>query len=252
MEQRDSVFLEPISKVLINHGFCSLRDAGGFLRKNQVLVDGARVLECAFPVKISRNEISVNGTVLEKRRHIYILMNKPAGYVCSFASDRHHVVYELFSSIILPKNLGKLHSVGRLDADTSGLLLFTTNGSFSHRLASPDFKVEKKYFVRLENSVSPEEQESCGKIFSAGVVLPAEKKFPERKALPARVEFLSGTECVVSVREGQFHQIKRMFAAVRNKVVFLKRIQFGNLPLEENLAPGSFRFLTEDELLQIF
>ena len=243
----EDMFFEPIARVLINHGFCSLRSARNFLRKNIVLVNGARILECDFPVKINKDEISVDGNVLEKQKHIYTLLNKPAGYVCSFVSDRHPVVYELVSSINIPKNLGKLHTVGRLDCDTCGLLIFTTNGSFSHKAAAPDFKIEKKYLVRLENPVEKSGQAAYKKIFEEGVVLPAEKKFGEQKALPAALEFLSDRECVVAVREGRFHQIKRMFMAVENRVGFLKRIQFGNLKLDEKLLPGQFRFVDEKE-----
>lgn len=112
----EDMFFEPVARVLINHGFCSLRSARNFLRKNMVFVNGARVFECDFPVKIDKDEISVNGNVLEKQKHLYILLNKPAGYVCSFVSDRHPVVYELVSSINIPKNIGKLHTVGRLTA----------------------------------------------------------------------------------------------------------------------------------------
>ena len=243
----EDMFFEPLARVLINHCFCSLRSARNFLRKNIVLVNGARILECDFPVKIERDEISVNGNVLEKQKHLYVLLNKPAGYVCSFVSDRHPVVYELVSSINVPENLGKLHTVGRLDCDTCGLLLFTTNGSFSHKAAAPDFKIEKKYFVRLENPVEESGQAAYKKLFAEGVVLPAEKKFGEQKALPAALEFLSDRECAVTVREGRFHQIKRMFMAVGNRVEFLKRIQFGNLKLDEKLLPGQFRFVDENE-----
>ena len=151
------------------------------------------------------------------------------------------------SSVVVPENLGKLHSVGRLDCDTSGLLLFTTNGSFSHKAAAPDFKIEKKYFVRLEKTVEETGQAAYKRIFEEGVVLPAEKKAAEQKALPAALEFLSDRECVVAVREGRFHQIKRMFMAVENRVEFLKRIQFGNLKLAENLLPGQFRFVDAEE-----
>ena len=151
------------------------------------------------------------------------------------------------SSVVVPENLGKLHSVGRLDCDTSGLLLFTTNGSFSHKAAAPDFKIEKKYFVRLEKTVEETGQAAYKRIFEEGVVLPAEKKAAEQKALPAALEFLSDRECVVAVREGRFHQIKRMFMAVENRVEFLKRIQFGNLKLDENLLPGQFRFVDAEE-----
>lgn len=243
----EDMFFEPLVRVLINHGFCSLRSARNFLRKNEVFVNGTRIFECGFPVKIEKDEISVNGKILEKQKNLYILLNKPAGYVCSFVSDSHPVVYELLSSIDIPKNLGKLHTVGRLDFDTCGLLLFTTNGSFSHRLASPDFKVEKKYFVRLENPVEESGQAAYKKMFDDGVVLPAEKKFGEQKALSAALDFLSVRECVVTVCEGRFHQIKRMFLAAGNRVEFLKRIQFGSIKLDEKLLPGQFRFLDEKE-----
>ena len=243
----EDIFFEPLARVLINHGFCSLRSARNFLRKNDVLVNGGRILECGFPVKIERDEISVNGNALKKQKHLYIMLNKPAGFVCSFVSDRHPVVYELVSSVVIPENLGKLHSVGRLDCDTSGLLLFTTNGSFSHKAAAPDFKIEKKYFVRLEKTVEETGQAAYKIMFEEGVVLPAEKKAAEQKALPAALEFLSDRECVVAVREGRFHQIKRMFMAVENRVEFLKRIQFGNLKLDENLLPGQFRFVDAEE-----
>ncbi len=243
----EDMFFEPVARVLINHGFCSLRSARNFLRKNMVFVNGARVFECDFPVKIDKDEISVNGNVLEKQKHLYILLNKPAGYVCSFVSDRHPVVYELVSSINIPKNIGKLHTVGRLDCDTCGILLFTTNGSFSHKLAAPDFKIEKKYFVRLETPVEESGQTAYKKMFEEGVVLPAEKKCGEQKALPAALDFLNSRECVVSVQEGRFHQIKRMFMAVENHVDFLKRIQFGSIKLDENLLPGQFRFVDEEE-----
>ncbi len=243
----EDMFFEPLARVLINHGFCSLRSARNFLRKNNVFVNGIRIFECGFSVRIEKDEISVNGSVLERQKNLYILLNKPAGYVCSSVSDRHPVVYELVSSINIPKNLGKLHTVGRLDCDTCGLLLFTTNGSFSHRLAAPDFKVEKKYFARLENPVEKSGQEAYKKMFAEGVVLPAEKKSGEQKALPAALEFLSVRECVVTVSEGRFHQIKRMFLAVGNSVEFLKRIQFGNIKLAEDLLPGQFRFLDEED-----
>ena len=244
----EDMFFEPVARVLINHGFCSLRSARNFLRKNMVFVNGARVFECDFPVKIDKDEISVNGNVLEKQKHLYILLNKPAGYVCSFVSDRHPVVYELVSSINIPKNIGKLHTVGRLDCDTCGILLFTTNGSFSHKLAAPDFKIEKKYFVRLETPVEESGQTAYKKMFEEGVVLPAEKKCGEQKALPAALDFLNSRECVVSVQEGRFHQIKRMFEAVGMKVTYLKRLSMGSLSLDDSLKPGEYRRLTDEEI----
>lgn len=242
------LFTEPISKILINHGFCSLRSALNFLQKNNVSVNKTRVLQSSEQADISKDEICINGKPLPKQKHVYILMNKPCGYVCAKESGRHPVVYDLLSSINIEKNLGTLHTIGRLDSDTEGLLLLTTNGSFSHKLCAPDFNIQKKYFVTLENSVSEEEQENYKIAFKSGITLPAEKKFGEQKVQPAKLQFLNESDCVLTISEGKFHQVKRMFLAVNNKVLKLKRIQFGTLKLDKTLLPGEWRFLEQTEL----
>lgn len=183
-------------------------------------------------------------------------MNKPSGYVCSAVSDSHKTVYELLSPelrlLMNAKRGQRLHSVGRLDCDTSGLLLFTNDGFFSHELTSSENNFEKVYIAKLKNLVTKSEQKKYCDLFSTGIILPPEKKAPEQKALPAKIEFLSEDECRVTVCEGRFHQIKRMFLAVNNEVINLKRIQFGKLVLPENLLPGKYDLYTEQKMKLFF
>ncbi len=251
MLENESIFVEPISKVLVNLGFCSARSVRNFIKNNQILLNSKRITDFSFPVQIEKDELCVNQKIIEKQNHIYIMLNKPEGYVCSHKSDRHPVVYDLISCVNTQFNLeklGKIHSVGRLDCDSCGLLLLTTNGSFSHKITSPDFKIEKKYFVRLKNPVKESEKEEYKNIFKSGVVLPPEKKFLEQKAQPAFIDFISETECFVTICEGMFHQVRRMFLALKNEVVFLERFQIGGLTLDKNLLPGEFKFLSKNEI----
>lgn len=183
---------------------------------------------------------------------LYIVMNKPAGYVCSAVSDSHKTVYEL-----LPENLRelmnakrgqRLHSIGRLDCDTSGLLLFTNDGFFSHQLTAPDQHVFKTYKVKLASHVSKDKQQAITSLFAKGITLPPEKKAPEQQCSPAQITFFSEVEAEVIIQEGKFHQVRRMFRAVKNEVVELKRISVGNFMLPGELAPGEYRFLSEEEI----
>lgn len=175
---------------------------------------------------------------------IYLVMNKPSGYVCSAVSDSHKTVYSLlpleYEELLFAKRGERIHTVGRLDCDTSGLLIFTTDGEFSNLLTRPESHVSKTYLVTLRDSVSLEMQSEYIEKMKKGVMLPAEKKAPEQQSGPADVEFISHNKCVVSLNEGKFHQVKRMFLAVENEVTDLKRIKTGNLELSNNLAPGQY------------
>ena len=175
---------------------------------------------------------------------IYLVMNKPSGYVCSAVSDSHKTVYSLlpfeYEELLFAKRGERIHTVGRLDCDTSGLLIFTTDGEFSNLLSRPESHVSKTYLVTLRDSVSLKMQSEYIEKMKKGVMLPAEKKAPEQQSGPADVEFISHNKCVVSLNEGKFHQVKRMFLAVENEVTELKRIKTGNLELSNNLAPGQY------------
>lgn len=183
-----------------------------------------------------------------KEGKIYIIMNKPSGVVCSSVSDSHKTVFDLlpseYKSLLSAKRGARLHTVGRLDSETTGLLLITDDGEFSHKLVCPESHVAKKYAVVLETSVNEENQRIYIEKFAKGLRLPAEKKALEVDVKGAKLEFLNEKECLVTVTEGKFHQIRRMFLAVGNMVAELKRISFGDFVLSENLKEGDFNFLT--------
>jgi len=181
-------------------------------------------------------------------QYYYFLMNKAAGEVCSTVSDSHRTVYEHFEPEVLSSNGAKLHSVGRLDCDTEGLLLFTNDGKLSDFLTRPENKIEKTYFVRLENLVTEIQQKEYVELAELGVTLPADKKSPEQKSNGAKITWLSPSECQITLTEGKFHEVKRIFRALGNEVIYLKRIRFAGLNLDENLKPGESRPLYESEV----
>lgn len=183
---------------------------------------------------------------------IYILMNKPRGVVCSAVSDRHKTIYDLLppdlqNLVQNAKRGSRLHTVGRLDADTSGLILLTNDGDFSHSLTAPENKVEKVYKVTLEQRVVPPAQKKMIEECKKGVILPPEKKALEEMAAPCRLEFLSENECQITLTEGKFHEVKRIFMHFGNRVAALKRIKFGPYILPPDLAEG--KYLQKDSVL---
>ena len=175
-------------------------------------------------------------------------MNKAPCEVCSTKSDSHKTVYERFPPNLLVSNGAKLHSVGRLDCDTQGLLLFTNDGKLSNFLSRPENKIEKKYFVKLLQKVDEKNQQEYSKKALAGLILPSDKKAGEQKSSGAKIEWISQTDCTISLTEGKFHEVKRFFRALGNEVIFLKRIEFAGLTLDENLELGQWRALSNAEI----
>jgi len=189
--------------------------------------------------------------ILENKNNpqkIYLLMNKPQGYVCSYVSDSHKTVYDLLppelQSLMKEVRGKRLHTVGRLDCNTSGLLLLTNDGYYSNFLTRAENHVEKVYKAELENPVNESLQKEYIKKFKEGLILPPEKKAPEEKASPSKIEFLSTNECLVTVNEGKFHQVRRMFLAVENQVIKLQRLKIGSIFLPEDLAEGKFIYFS--------
>ncbi|MCI6591349.1 MAG: pseudouridine synthase [Spirochaetia bacterium] len=182
---------------------------------------------------------------------IYLIMNKPCGYVCSAASDSHKTVYELLTPDLqaivseVPRGC-RLHTVGRLDCDTSGLLLITNDGKFSNKITA-EKNVQKIYRAKLATPVSSELQTICISRSSSGLILPPEKKYGEQKALPATLFFDASDVCRITVLEGKFHEVRRIFRALGNEVSELERIAIGGLMLPQDLRAGQWRELSEEE-----
>ena len=182
---------------------------------------------------------------------IYLIMNKPCGYVCSAVSDSHKTVYELLTEDLRALVQGakrgqRLHTVGRLDSDTSGLLLFTTDGNFSHEITALS-KIAKTYRAALATPVTAGQQREYKERAALGLTLPAEKKFGEQECEPALLNFLSQTLCEVTIYEGKFHEVRRIFRALGNEVTELERIAIGGLKLPAELKPGEWRPLSKEE-----
>lgn len=194
-----------------------------------------------------------NKSDIKNTEKIYIMMNKPSGYVCSAVSDSHKTVYELLPEhlqqlVTLPKRGEKLHTVGRLDCDTSGLLLFTTDGFFSHSLTSPEFNIKKTYLATLKQRGN----ESYIKKACEGLILPAEKKAPEQKSQPAVLIPLDKDylKWQITVTEGKFHEVRRTFLALQNEVESLQRIRIGKMELPQDLHEGDFRYFNPQDFFQ--
>lgn len=188
--------------------------------------------------------------------NIYLIMNKPCGYVCSAVSDSHKTVYELLSPELKAlvrgaKRGSRLHTIGRLDADTSGLLLFTTDGVFSHNVAA-NSKISKTYSATLSLEVKENQQKEYIERAEEGLLLPPEKKFGVQKCESAALTFLSPQICMVTIYEGKFHEVRRIFRALDNEVKELKRISIGNLMLPADLEPGQWRNLNEEEKASLY
>lgn len=259
---------ETLGRVLIHHKLCSQRTAKKFVEKNQILVNGSPVVSVGAFINVEQDELSVNGKIFPCYNHFYLMMNKPLGVVCSTVSDSHKTVFDLlnhnqnfknrldkiinnpdgeFSSSISFSNtetvLQNLKCVGRLDSDTSGLLLFSTNGTFVNAMTAPENNVSKKYFVRLRHSVPAHKQsEYCAKI-EKGFLLPAEKKSPAFVSRPGKASWLSDSTLEITVTEGKFHEVRRIFSGLGNFVVELKRVGFGEFVLPQELNKGEIKFL---------
>ena len=180
--------------------------------------------------------IQMKGTVLKIRGFRYIMLNKPKGYISSNVDEQ---MPSLLNLIDIEKKQN-VFIAGRLDADTTGLILITDDGQWSHQVTSPRKKCEKRYRISLQDPIS----DDAVALFAAGIQLKSETN----PCLPAKLEVLSENEVLLTISEGKYHQVKRMFAAVGNYVTKLHREKIGDVELDHDLALGDSRFLTEQEI----
>lgn len=240
---------ERLDKVLAKHGFGSRKDAQKLVRREGVLLNGQLCRSPDQHIDLDTDMLEVAGQVLQLRRHLHLMMNKCGGVVCSAKDGLHRTVFDLLEEELRHQFLGgSLHLVGRLDIDTEGLLIFTTDGTMTHRLTSPKNHVAKKYLVGLRDRVEPDLQPQLVEHFRRGITIAPEGDDGEHLCQPAELEWISDRECHLTITEGRYHQVKRMMAAVGNEVVSLKRIAMGGLSLDASLCSGQYRELTAEEL----
>lgn len=208
------------------------------IRRGRVQVDGVVCKRPEEKVTASVNTVSVDGVVKSYVTMEYYMLNKPAGVVSATSDKFTKTVVDLIETA----SRKDLFPVGRLDKDTEGLLLITNDGELAHRLLSPKKHVDKVYYAKINGCVTNEDVEA----FALGLVVDE-----EFTAMPAKLEIMKAgetSEVYITIREGKFHQIKRMFEAVGKEVIYLKRIAMGALTLDKSLDIGEYRCLTEEEI----
>ena len=225
-----------LDKFLAENTGLTRSQANKALRQSAVTINGE--IEKNGATKISReDEICFEGELLPwVDDGLYFMLYKPQGYVCSNDDGDYPTIYQFFDYPLA----GKLHSAGRLDADTTGLVLLTDDGQWSHCITSPKHHCEKTYLVTLADPVESHYMQACAE----GILLRGEKE-PTK---PAKLEILDDYNVNLTISEGRYHQVKRMFAALGNKVTALHRWKIGAIELDENLAEGEFRALSETEI----
>ncbi|VTU05901.1 pseudouridine synthase [Actinobacillus porcinus] len=225
-----------LDKFLAEQTGLTRSQAAKVLRQGAVEINGE--IEKSGAVKVSpADEIIFDGERLEwVVGNQYFMLNKPQNCVCSHDDGDYPTVYHFFDYPLA----GRLHTAGRLDADTTGLVLLTDDGQWSHCITSPKHHCEKTYLVTLADPVESHYQTAC----EQGILLRGEKA-PTK---PAKLEILDDYNVNLTISEGRYHQVKRMFAALGNKVVALHRWRVGNVVLDEQLEEGEFRPLTEEEI----
>ena len=224
-----------LDKMLAHCGYGSRKEVKNYIRKGEVIVNGEVIKDDDFKVDSEKDEIIVfdeNVNYLEK---VYIMLNKPDGCVSATYDPYKQTVIDLVNEYANYK----VFPVGRLDIDSVGLLLITNDGKLCHNLLSPKSHVDKVYFVNFDGVF----KESYYQEFEKGITLD-----DGYVTLPAKVEVVNGNGAYVTIHEGKFHQVKRMFEALDMKVTYLKRISFGSLKLDENLKEGEYRLLSSEEI----
>ena len=231
--------MERLDKILASTGKWSRREVKQLVRQGRVLADGRPAASPEEKYDPEAVEFTVDGEPVGYRRVTWLMMNKPGGVLSATEDGRGATVLDL-----LPKELQRqnLFPVGRLDKDTEGLLLLTNEGGLAHDLLSPKRHVDKVYYARVEGCLT---EEDC-RAFAAGMTLSDGLVCQSAglKILSAGAE----SEAHVTLREGKFHQVKRMLAHLGKPVTYLERVKMGNLPLDLSLSRGEYRFLTTQEV----
>ena len=236
-----------LDKFLANSGIGTRKEVKEILKNKKVSVNNVFVKDGKIHVDEEKDIVKYENKIINYKPFVYIMMNKPAGVISATEDSHHKTVIDLLNDEYRTYDI---FPVGRLDIDTEGLILLTNDGILSHNLLSPKKHVDKKYYVKIAKKLN----ENDIKILENGIKL--EENFVTKKA---KVEIISENsnenDCkksdnlvYITISEGKFHQVKRMFKAVNNEVLYLKRVKMGNLLLDENLELGGYRELTEKEL----
>lgn len=228
-----------LDKFLCETGFGTRSQVKELLKKGQVTVNGVAAKKPEQKIDEHKDQITCQGKIASYEKYVYYMLHKPAGVVSATEDKREKTVLDLLKP---EDRRDGIFPVGRLDKDTEGFLLLTDDGDLAHRLLSPRKHVDKTYYAKIAGSVTEAHIERFREGLDIG---------DEKKTLPAVLEILTSgsetSEIRITIHEGRFHQVKRMFEAVGCKVTYLKRLSMGAVALDETLAPGDYRPLNEKE-----
>ena len=230
-----------LDKYLADMSVGTRSEVKNLIKKGLVTVNGEVIRKPEYKVDIEKDDLVCRGEPVAYQTLVYYMLNKPAGVISATNDPKQKTVLDL----ITDKSRKDLFPVGRLDKDTVGLLLITNDGNLAHRLLSPKHHVDKCYFAKVQGNVTKDDAEK----FAEGVNIGTEDE-PEI-TMPGKLDIIKSddlSEIRLTIQEGKFHQVKRMFQAVGKEVVYLKRERMGSLVLDDNLAEGEYRMLTEEEL----
>jgi len=233
-----------LDKFLADMGIGTRQEVKKYMKQGRVTVDGEIVKKPETKVDMELAKVCFDGREVAYAEYEYYMLNKPAGVISATEDTRCETVVDLIES----KKRKDLFPVGRLDKDTEGLLLITNDGALAHRLLSPKKHVDKCYYARIRGKVTAEDVQA----FSEGVNIGTAET--EEWTMPGRLEIIQCNEISeirLTIQEGKFHQVKRMFEAVGKEVIYLKRETMGTLVLDETLSPGEYRELTDEELKKL-
>ena len=230
-----------LDKYLADMSVGTRSEVKNLIKKGLVTVNGEVIRKPEYKVDIEKDDLVCRGEPVVYQTLVYYMLNKPAGVLSATNDPKQKTVLDLFTD----KSRKDLFPVGRLDKDTVGLLLITNDGNLAHRLLSPKHHVDKCYFAKVQGNVTKDDAEK----FAEGVNIGTEDE-PEI-TMPGKLDIIKSddlSEIRLTIQEGKFHQVKRMFQAVGKEVVYLKRERMGSLILDDNLVEGEYRMLTEEEL----
>lgn len=216
----------------------SRSEAVKIIKNKQITVNEKIAIKKDTFIDEQKDVVKYNNQIIEYKEFIYIMLNKPKGYLSATKDLKDKTVIDLIDI------KREIFPVGRLDKDTEGLMLLTNNGKYAHYLTSPNHHVIKKYYVEVEKEIQDEEI----KLFCNGLEI-RDGKDELYITKEAKLELITNKTCYVYISEGKFHQIKRMFEKINNKVLYLKRVKFGEIELDPKLQLGEYRELTEEEII---
>lgn len=249
--------MERLDKILSHRGFGSRKDVKRLCHEQAVFVNGKMVTDPSFKIDLDSDSVFVEGERISLDRDIYIMMNKCKDVVCANRDGAHRTVFDLVDDSLRHRfSSSDLHCMGRLDIDTEGLLLLTSDGALTHALLSPKNHISKTYAVALKEPLSEKQRLEYIELFGKGFLIERDGSENEFVCQPSKLVFeenffpnsSSKTDCVLTIYEGKFHQVKRMFAQMGNEVVYLKRIAMGGLLLDKSIPLGGYRELVPEEV----